>query len=75
MPSYSCGCEEIKSPLPGVLWAADSWGGGEVQRCDTHQPQPLFETDRDAAEAMKARGYKISEDPDDGTLYAEPAND
>lgn len=58
-----CGCREVDSPVAGVIWSEDSWGGGELQRCDTHQPAPLFESDDAAAEAMRAAGYTISEDP------------
>lgn len=51
-----CGCEEVGSPVAGAIWLP---GTGEIQRCDTHQPIPLFETDREAADAMALAGFTV----------------
>lgn len=63
-----CGCEEIGSPVVGILWAPDT---NEVQRCDTHRPAPLFDSDREAADALARQGWTIETD-DDGRIFAQP---
>jgi hypothetical protein len=44
-----CGCQEIGSPVEGVLVVDPH--RGPIQRCDTHPGGPLYETDWDAAQA------------------------
>lgn len=51
-----CGCQEIMSPVPGVLFVGEV--GTEVQRCDTHRPEPNFDTDEDAARHLETWGVQ-----------------
>ena len=70
-----CGCEEIGSPIPGVLLYVETLPGfmigGELERCDTHQPKPLFESDEAAADYAASLGWSISEviADEDGSTY------
>lgn len=66
----TCGCEVMGSPVPGVLWAPETFPNGvlfgEIQRCDTHRPGPLFAHDGDAANSMAMCGFVVSEDWSEG---------
>jgi hypothetical protein len=52
-----CGCQEIMSPVPGVLFIGEV--GTEVQRCDTHRPEPRFRSDFEAADYLTNWGVEI----------------
>lgn len=65
----SCGCQEINSPVPGILWAADT---EEVQRCDTHEPEPIYASDDAAADALRGLGWDVRQDANGGRWFAHP---
>jgi hypothetical protein len=53
-----CGCQEIESPVPGVLWSPDT---EEVQRCDTHETL-VYVSDSAAADALVDLGWEVWRD-------------